>query len=61
MDLSILDLQIQNKIIMYQRPRYYYVAEINFLSQWFEGEGAFHEENKLRWMFDAIRLRNDII
>jgi len=60
MNLSFLEQQIQNNIIMYQRPTYPYLKEIEFLSDWYEGEDAFHEENKLRWIFDAIRLRREI-
>ena len=60
MDLSFLDQQIQNNIIMYQRPRYKYLKEIEFLSDWYEGEDEFHVENKFRWIFDAIRIRREV-
>lgn len=60
MNLSFLEQQIQNNIIMYQRPSYPYLEEIEFLSDWYDGEDAFHEENKFRWIFDAIRLRREI-
>lgn len=58
--MDSLPLQIQNDIIMYQRPSYPYLEEINFLSDWYEGEDAFHEENKFKWMFDSIKLRREI-
>ena len=60
MDLASLELQIQNKIIMYSVPTYPYIKELHYLSQWYDGEDAFHNENKLRWVFDAIRMRRDI-
>ena len=60
MNLSFLEQQIQNNIIMYQRPTYPYLKEFEYLSDWYEGEDAFHEENKIRWIFDAIRLRREI-
>ncbi len=58
--MDSIPLQIQNDIIMYQRPSYPYLEEINFLSDWYEGEDAFHEENKFKWIFDAIKLRREI-
>ena len=61
MDLTLLPLQIQNDIIMFQRPLYSYSDEINFLSLWFDGETVFHNENKIRWVFDAIKLRREIM
>ena len=45
---------------MYQRPRYKYLKEIEFLSDWYEGEDEFHVENKFRWIFDAIRIRREV-
>ena len=60
MNLSFLENQIQNDIIMFQRPTYPYIPEIKDLSEWYDGESAFHEENKIRWIFDAIRLRREI-
>ncbi len=60
MNLSFLDQQIQNDIIMMQRPSYPYLKEIDFLSDWYDGDDAFHDENKFRWIFDAIRLRREI-
>ena len=58
--LAHTELQLQNNIIMFARPTYPYVGEINGLSEWYEGETIFHQENKIRWMFDAIKLRRDI-
>ena len=58
--LSALELQIQNNIIMFARPTYPFVEEINGLSEWYDGEDCFHQENKIRWIFDAIKLRKDI-
>jgi len=55
-----LELQLQNNIIMYSRPTYPYLAEINGLSEWYDGEECFHQENKIRWVLDAIKLRNEI-
>jgi hypothetical protein len=60
MDLSSLDPALINKIILYQRPTYPYLKELHFFSDWFDGEDAFSAENKIRWTFDAIKLRNDI-
>ena len=61
MNLSFLEQQIQNDIIMFQRPTYPYIPEIKDLSDWYDGESAFHEENKIRWVFDAIKLRREIL
>mgnify|MGYP003116281818 FL=1 len=55
-----LELQLQNDIIMYSRPTYPYVEEINELSIWYDEEDSFHQENKIRWVLDAIKLRRDI-
>jgi len=55
-----LELQLQNNIIMYSRPTYPYLAEINGLNKWYDGEECFHQENKIRWVLDAIKLRNEI-
>ncbi len=55
-----LELQLQNDIIMYSRPIYPFVEEIKDFSDWYDGEDAFHQENKIRWVFDAIRLRKEI-
>ena len=55
-----LELQLINNIIMYSRPTYPYVAEIKEYSAWYDGEDAFHEENKIRWVFDAIKLKREI-
>ena len=60
MNLSILDPQIQNNIIMYQRPTYKFTEELKEYSEWYDGESAFHEENKIRWVFDAIKLKREI-
>ena len=38
MDFNVLDLQIINNIIMYQRPTYPYIKELQYFSGWFEGE-----------------------
>lgn len=61
MNLNLLPQQIQNNIIMFQRPIYCYLDEINYLSLWYDSESIFHNENKYRWMFDALTLRRDII
>ncbi len=55
-----LELQIQNNIIMFARPTYPFVEELKDFSDWYDGEDAFHEENKIRWVFDAIKLRREI-
>jgi len=55
-----LELQLQNNIIMFSRPTYPFVEEINGLSDWYDEEECFHQENKIRWVFDAIKLRKDI-
>ena len=59
MDLAALDLQIQNKIIMYQVPIYPYINEINHLAQWFD-EWDNQSVNTIDWLFDAIKLKKDI-
>lgn len=60
MNLDYLDEKLQNDIVMMARPTYPYLQEIKYLSDWYDGETAFHNENKHRWMFDAIQLRKDI-
>ena len=55
-----LELQIKNNIIMFARPTYPYVQEINELSIWYEEEECFSEQHKFRWILDAIKLRRDI-
>ncbi len=55
-----LELQIQNNIIMFARPTYPFVKELKEFSDWYDGEDAFHNENKIRWVFDAIKLRKQI-
>jgi len=54
-----IESQLINNIIMMSRPSYPYLKEIKFLSLWYEGETCFHQENKIRWIFDAIKLRNE--
>lgn len=61
MDLASLDLQLQNNIIMYSRPTYPYVNELNGYNDWYDGEDAFHQENKIRWVLDAIKLKREIL
>ena len=61
MDLSILDQQIQNNIIMYQRPTYKFIKELKEYSKWYDGEDAFSNENKIRWVLDAIKLKREIL
>ena len=60
MNLDYLDEKLQNDIVMMARPTYPYLEEIKYLSDWYDGESVFHNENKYRWMFDAIKLRKDI-
>jgi hypothetical protein len=60
MNLSILEQQLQNNIIMYQRPTYKFTKELKEYSEWYDGEDAFHEENKIRWVLDAIKLKREI-
>ena len=59
MDLHTLEPQLINKIIMMSRPTYRYLKEIEFLSVWYDDETVFANENKIRWMFDAIKLRRE--
>ena len=56
MDLSALELQLQNNIIMYQRPVYPYIKEISNLLNWYND----WQDNKIDWLFDAINLKRDI-
>ena len=59
MDLASLELQLQNNIIMYQRPSYPYIKEITNLLNWYnDWEGK--TNNKLDWIFDAINLKKEI-
>lgn len=60
MNISSLEKQLQNNILMFSIPQYPYIAEIKDLSDWYDGESVFHEENKTRWVLDAIKLRRDI-
>lgn len=56
MDLASLELQLQNNIIMYQRPVYPYIKEISNLLNWYND----WQDNKIDWLFDAINLKRDI-
>tara|TARA_R100000935_G_scaffold14_1_gene94 strand:+ start:1792 stop:2013 length:222 start_codon:yes stop_codon:yes gene_type:complete len=58
--MNTLELQIQNKIIMYARPLYPFTGEIKGLCVWYDDEICFHKENKYQWTLEAIRLRKDI-
>jgi hypothetical protein len=59
MDLSILDESLINNIIMYQRPVYPYIKELNYISKWFTGEDdRILNMTKSSWILDAIDLRN---
>jgi len=60
MNLSILEPALINKIILYQRPTYKFTKELKEYSEWYDGEDAFHEENKIRWVLDAIKLKREI-
>ncbi len=60
MNLSILEPALINQIILYQRPTYPYLKELLFFSDWFDGEDAFSQENKIRWTFDAMKLKKDL-
>ena len=46
---------------MWARPTYPYVKEIKEYSEWYDGEDAFHQENKTRWVLDAIKLKREIL
>jgi hypothetical protein len=59
MDLSILEPALINKIILYQRPVYPYIKELNYISKWFTGEDdRILNMTKSSWILDAIDLRN---
>jgi|TARA_R110002020_G_scaffold38146_6_gene115006 hypothetical protein len=59
MDFNVLDLQIINNIIMYQRPTYPYIKELQYFSGWFEGESDRIVGITISsWILDAIELRN---
>lgn len=59
MDWSSLEPALINKIILYQRPVYKYIKELEYISKWF-----LHEDDRIlnmtksSWILDAIDLRN---
>ena len=60
MDLSQLDLQLINNIILYARPVYPYIQELEYICKWFDCEdvdGRILNMTKSSWIIDAIELR----
>tara|TARA_R110001632_G_scaffold177031_5_gene296763 strand:+ start:1307 stop:1582 length:276 start_codon:yes stop_codon:yes gene_type:complete len=60
MNLSLLDEALINDIILYARPTYPYIQELNYICQWFDNEkdGRILDMTKSSWIIDAIDLRN---
>ncbi|MAN64497.1 MAG: hypothetical protein CMI60_21405 [Parvibaculum sp.] len=58
MELSLLDLAIQNDIIMYQRPTYQYIKDLVELHDlWYNTDNSFCETYSNSLILDAIRLQ----
>ena len=58
MELSSLDLAIQNDIIMYQRPTYQYIKDLVELHDlWYNTDNSFCETYSNSLILDAIRLQ----
>ena len=59
MDIALLDLGIQNNIIMYARPTYPYIPELNNLHNlWYNNDSEFCQIYSNALILDAIRLKN---
>jgi hypothetical protein len=60
MNLSLLDEALINDIILYARPTYPYIKELNYICKWFDNEedGRILDITKSSWIIDAIELRN---
>ena len=59
MDWSSLEPALINKIILYARPVYPYLKELEYISKWFYGEeDRILNMTKSSWILDAIDLRN---
>ena len=56
MELSLLDLAIQNQIIMYQRSTYRYIDQLNDYHDLWWSDNSFCEKYANRMILDAIRL-----
>lgn len=58
MNLQSLDLAIQNIIIMYARPTYPYIPELNNLyNLWYDNDSYFCQTFSNTLILDAIRLK----
>jgi len=58
MDLQSFDLAIQNIIIMYARPTYPYIPELNNLyNLWYDNDSEFCQTYSNDLILDAIRLK----
>jgi hypothetical protein len=58
MNLQSLDLAIQNIIIMYARPTYPYIPELNNLyNLWYDNDSEFCQTYSNDLILDAIRLK----
>jgi hypothetical protein len=58
MNLQSLDLAIQNIIIMYARPTYPYIPELNNLyNLWYDNDSEFCQTYSNTLILDAIRLK----
>jgi hypothetical protein len=58
MNLQSLDLAIQNIIIMYARPTYPYIPELNNLyNLWYDNDSYFCQTYSNTLILDAIRLK----
>ena len=62
MNLETLELGIQNIIIMYARPTYPYIPELNNLyNLWYDNDSYFCQTFSNALILDAIRLKNYFI
>ncbi len=58
MDLSFLEQQLINNIIMYARPTYPYIPELNNLySLWYNNDSEFCQTYSNTLILDAMRLK----
>jgi len=57
MDLTLLDLAIQNQIIMYQRPTYKYIDQLKDYHDLWWSDNSFCEKYSNSMILDAIRLK----
>lgn len=54
-----LESQLQNNIVMFSRPTYPFLMEMAEYCAWNKGEYLFEQDNKIRSILEAIKLRKD--